>query len=85
MFQSIYSISSTVFYISQSDYILLWLISDYLRFYTIGIQFASEMRDVTRALKPMSHYALEIEDCELEIRIQPIRTKRIKTIRLVEF
>jgi len=38
-------------------------------------------------LIPVSHYALETEDCELRIRIQPIRMKRIKikTIWLDEF
>jgi len=29
-------------------------------------------------LKPVLDDALEIEDCQLEIRIQPIRTKWIK-------
>lgn len=35
--------------------------------------------------KPVSDYALEIGDCKLEIKIQPIKTKRIKLIRLSEF
>jgi len=29
-------------------------------------------------IKPVSHYALEIEIRKLEIGVQPIRTKRIK-------
>ena len=48
----------------------------FVTYYIIYILCAR--RENETRIKPVLHYALETEDCELKIKIQPIRTKRIK-------